>query len=199
MLKALHSLPWRFILPRLLILIGLGMIAYYYGTGVYTSGAQKELRRHWERQLAETAKKPVEKAPRPQAPAEGEVFGRLEIPKLGLDVIVLHGTEPATLTRGPGHITDTAWPGQGGNTAISGHRTTFGAPFRHLDRLRAGDKLIVSTADGRFVYKMTGSATVRPTDIEVIGQDHDGRLTLTTCDPPGSSAKRLAVWAEETR
>lgn len=131
---------------------------------------------------------------------EGDIFGRLRIPRLGLDVIVLEGADRATLTRGPGHIPTTARPDAGLNTAISGHRTTYGAPFAALDLLRVGDIMRLTTVNGDYRYRMIGSAVVRPTDLAVIGQGFKKRLTLTTCDPPGSAVRRLAVWAkEETR
>ncbi len=201
MTRRFGGIDKRILLARLLIAAGLAMIGYYYGTGVYTFFIQKNLRQTWQSALAETASKaarPARKAKEGIVEGEGgaPIFGRLKIPRLGLDVIVLEGTDRATLTKGPGHIIGTAPPWKKGNTAISGHRTTFGAPFARLDRLRAGDKIFLQTAKGDYAYKVAGRAVVKPTDVYVIGQRFTGRLTLTTCDPPGTAVRRLAVWAE---
>ena len=199
MWKRIANIDKRSLLAGMLIVVGLTMIAYYYGTGGYTYFVQKELRQDWLKAVA-TAKSKIK-----QPPDDGlvtnsvgqKIFGRLKIPKLGLDVIVLEGTDRSTLTKGPGHIIGTSAPWERGNTAISGHRTTFGAPFANLGRLRGGDKLVLLTLGGDYIYKVTGRAVVRPDDVSVIGQDFRDRLTITTCDPPGSAAKRLTIWAEK--
>ncbi len=79
---------------------------------------------------------------------------------------------------------------------MSAHRTTFGAPFRHLDQLENGHLIVLTTLQGKYRYRVTGRASVRPTESAVLGQAFRDRLTLTTCDPPGSAVRRLAVWAE---
>lgn len=177
---------------RVLIFIGLAMLAYFYGTGIYTGVVQDSLQKQWKDQLTKAKTSPPEST----LPTDTQnLFGRLLIPKLELDVIVLEGTDMSTLTKGPGHIKQTAKPSDArGNTVISGHRTTFGAPFAALDRLTNGDSLTLITTAGRFEFEVSGSASVKPTDLSVIGQDYEGRLTLTTCDPPGSAVRRLVVW-----
>lgn len=187
------GLAWQKIVGRLLIGAAFLMVVYYFGTNIYTFFIQKDLRAKW-RQMTITAERHDGKEAKSTATAGDEIFGRLLIPKLGLDVIVLEGTDPATLTHGPGHIKTTAMPWEGANTVISGHRTTYGAPFARLDRLRHGDRVELLTTRGKFVYLVAGSAVVKPTDLSVIGQASKNRLTLTTCDPPGNAARRLAVW-----
>ncbi|MDP1808406.1 MAG: class E sortase [Actinomycetota bacterium] len=187
-------IAWRQIIGRLLIGAAFLMAAYYFGTNVYTFFVQKDLQTKWRRLTIAAARHDGKEAESTATAGDG-MFGRLLIPKLGLDVIVLEGTDPATLTRGPGHIKTTAMPWEGANTAISGHRTTYGAPFARLDRLRHGDKIELLTTRGKFIYLVAGSVVVKPTDLSVIGQAFKNRLTLTTCDPPGSAARRLAVWA----
>ncbi len=194
------NVSWRKVGARVLILAGLGMIAYYYGTGVYTFSVQRDLRSQWQESI--NSPKSVNQGgdetttPAPDISGSG-IFGRLRIPKLDLDVIVLEGTDIITLRRGPGHIKKTAWPSEEGNTAVSGHRTTYGAPFAELDRLEKGDLILLTTLEGDYEYQVTGSGVVRPTNLSVIGQNYKGRLTLTTCDPPGSAVKRLAVWSQK--
>lgn len=190
-------LSWKKALGRLLIGIGLAMIVYYFGTSVYTFFVQKDLQAKWRKQISVVGNAPGGKQVETTETFSDGIFGRLLIPKLGLDVIVLEGTDPATLTRGPGHIKTTAMPWEGANTAISGHRTSYGAPFARLDLLRRGDRMELLTARGRFVYRVDGSAVVKPTDLAVIGRNFKKRLTLTTCDPPASAVRRLAVWGIE--
>ncbi len=188
-------------IARVLILAGLAMLAYYYGTGVYTAGRQNQLRRDWQnikKSDAGTTKKTqgsTDTAGRPDL-SDGDIFGRIVIPKLDVDMIVLEGAGRSNLTKGPAHITATSWPSQGGNTAVSAHRTTFAAPFRHLDQLKNGDLIKLITLRGQYRYRVTGRDSVRPTETAVIGQTWGDRLTLITCDPPGSAVRRLAVWAE---
>jgi sortase A len=186
-----HSGRMTRIIARVLIFIGLAMMAYFYGTGLYTGVVQDRLNGQWQRQQEEKSASHGKET----APDMENIFGRLIIPRMNLDVIVLEGTDRATLMKGPGHIKGTAKPSDTmGNTVISGHRTTFGAPFADLDQLQNGDRVILNTRDGRFVYQVSGARSVKPTDLTVIGQNYDGRLTLTTCDPPGSAVRRLAVW-----
>lgn len=193
------DLKWRTITARVLIAVGVAMIGYFYGTGIYTYKIQRDLRSGWEKALTEQRSELGSQDSSRSASQRilgDDVFGRLLVPKLGIDIIVLEGTDQSTLMRGPGHIKSTAYPEQGLNTAISGHRTTFGAPFSRLNMLEKGDVIKLVTVRGKYEYRMTGRAVVRPTDVSVIGQGFKDRLTLTTCDPPGSAVKRLAVWAE---
>lgn len=136
-------------------------------------------------------------------PAEGRALTRLRIPKLGVNVIVVEGVSGNALRAGAGHYPDTALPGDPtGNAAIAGHRTGFGQPFRHLERLREGDRIELITPFGTFVYRVVGPFdghknpwVTKPTDLTVIGPTPEPSLTLTTCDPPHTSKNRLIVRA----
>jgi sortase A len=135
---------------------------------------------------------PVSTAPLPSAPPDSAV-AHLVIPKIGVDQIVVEGVGVGDLQKGPGHYTKTPLPGEPGNAAIAGHRTTYGAPFYHLDELAAGDDVFITTRAGKFRYQVTGSSIVKPSDVSVLNPSPDNRLTLTTCNPRFSAAQRLVV------
>lgn len=129
------------------------------------------------------------------SPADGSVLAQLQIPKLDLDQYVVAGTSSTDLSKGPGHYVGTALPGQAGNVAIAGHRTTHGAPFNRLGQLTRGDKIILTTTWGEHLtYVVSGTPTaVSPNDVAVLNYFGDNRITLTTCTPEYSSAQRLVV------
>ncbi len=129
----------------------------------------------------------------------GHGLTRLRIPKIGVDVIVVEGTTPSALRAGAGHYVGTPLPGQAGNVAIAGHRTTFGRPFNRLDEIRPGDEVLLDSPTTEYIYRAVptfdGGANphaVSPSDVSVIGNLAPGHwLTLTTCTPKGSAAQRL--------
>lgn len=129
-------------------------------------------------------------------PAEGEGFARMIVDKIGLDAVVFQGVDPATLRLGPGHMSHTPLPGQPGNAVISGHRTTYGAPFFDLDQLEPGDIIEVETAIGVHRYEVRESLVVTPNDWWVTEEREGAWLTLTTCHPKFSARQRLIVVAE---
>ena len=134
----------------------------------------------------------------------GDPIGRLVIPRIGLDRIVAQGAtgagslSPAAdtvyLRGGPVHHGVTPLPGAGEPFAVAGHRTTYGAPFYHLDALRRGDAIVVDTPYGRFTYRVAKTTTVLPSDVAVL-YDRGYALVLTTCTPRYSASHRLVVWA----
>jgi len=134
----------------------------------------------------------------------GRPVGRLEIPRVGLNKIVLEGQHKAPslgvgndqqyLRDGPTHYGLTPLPGAGRPFAVAGHRTTFGAPFFKLNLLRPGDVIIVITPYAKLKYTVDKWTTVAPSDISVLA-DRGYDLVLTTCNPPYSAAQRLIVWA----
>ncbi len=149
---------------------------------------------------APTTVAPTTTAPPTTLPAfqEGDALARLEIPRIGVDAVVVAGVSPTDLKKGPGHYPGTPMPGQLGNSAIAGHRTTYGQPFFDLDDLEPGDEIVVTTIQGRFVYRMTGSEIVGPDAGHVVltTDPNVARLTLTTCDPKYTATNRLIVYAE---
>ena len=129
------------------------------------------------------------------APAAGDPVAVLRIPKLGLDKVVVEGTDVAALRKGPGHQPGTAPLGAPGNAVIGGHRTTYGAPFYRLDELEPGDAITVQLPAGELRYTVTRSEVVEPTDVWILEPTPDDRLTLFTCTPRFSAAQRLVVTA----
>jgi sortase A len=128
----------------------------------------------------------------------GDVVARIEIPSIGLDSKVVQGVTPEDLKKGPGHYPDTPMPGELGNAAIAGHRTTYGEPFSNLDGVEPGAEIILTTVNGRFVYRATGSEVVSPSASEVVATTDPtvARLTLTTCHPRWTARERLIVYAD---
>jgi sortase A len=108
---------------------------------------------------------------------------------------VVEGVALPDLKKGPGHYPETPMPGQQGNAAIAGHRTTYGAPFFRLDELQAGDRVFVTTKQGQFTYRVQDAKVVRPDQNEVLAPSDANLLTLTTCHPRFSASRRLIVTA----
>lgn len=125
----------------------------------------------------------------------GDPVARLEIPSLGIDEIIVAGVGVPELKLGPGHFPETPLPGQFGRASVAGHRTTYGQPFRAIDRLEPGDQMIATTPAGRFVYEVTDSMVVEPSDYHVVNTTVPelANLTLVTCHPVFSSSQRLVV------
>lgn len=128
-------------------------------------------------------------------PDDGEAVARIVIPKIGVDEIVVEGVAREDLKKGPGHYPQTPMPGQPGNAAIAGHRTTYGQPFHRVDELVPGDEIIVTTLQGEFRYEVAGTEIVLPSQVEVIDDQGDDRLTLTSCHPKYSARQRIIVSA----
>ncbi len=131
---------------------------------------------------------------------DGDAIGRIAIPRIGLRMAVVQGTSTGDLARGPGHYDRqsghaTAFPGAGGVVAIAGHRTTFLAPFRHLDALQAGDRIDLLMPYGTFVYRVIGHRTVLPTDWGILRPRGFEELVLSACTPVYSASHRLVVFA----
>jgi sortase A len=129
----------------------------------------------------------------------GEAIGRIVIPSIGLNVIAVQGTDTANLQKGPGHYPDTPFPGQPGTTAFAGHRTTYLAPFRHLDALEAGDQIQVEMPYAVFTYRVQGTRVVSPSDVGIVHRVGYDRLVLTACHPLYSAAERIVAFARLTR
>lgn len=126
----------------------------------------------------------------------GKPLARMVIPKINLDTIVLEGVGSDVLKKGPGHMRNTAKPGEVGNFVLSGHRSTYGRPFYALDKLKKGDPIHVYTATDKFTYYVTEQKIVDPTALWVTKQTKDKTLTLTTCHPIFSAKQRLVVFAK---
>jgi sortase A len=127
---------------------------------------------------------------------DGKPMGRLVVRRMGLHVIFVQGTNWAhDLSKGPGHYKQTSVPGLGRTTAIAGHRTTFGAPFRHIDRLHRGDLVVVELPYGTFRYRVLGHRIVASNDWSIIRQRGFDELVLSACHPLYSASHRWVVFA----
>lgn len=139
-------------------------------------------------------------------PRPGDVLGSIEIPDIGLERNIVEGIRRSDLRKGPGHYPDSPLPGQPGNAAIAGHRTTYGEPFHDLHLLLPGDLIKVTTFQGEHYYQVmpqidedgeeTGHFIVNPSQTEVLDDFGDNRLTLTACHPIRSSRQRIIVTAQ---
>lgn len=128
--------------------------------------------------------------------AAGDPVMKIWIPTLGVTRAVVDGTDPAALRQGPGLIESTDLPGLGSTVAIAGHRTTYSAPFRNVDKLKKGNRIVLQTAYGRFEYRTTATRIVKPSDIWVLDRVGRERLVLTACHPLYSAEKRIIVFAD---
>ena len=126
----------------------------------------------------------------------GHAIGRISLPKIGAHYVVVQGTDLDSLRKGPGHYPATNFPGQGGTVAIAGHRTTYGAPFNQIDRLKKGDQIVLEMPYGRFVYAVDHTKIVVPTDLGVVKRvPGPGQLVLSACHPLYSASHRIIVFA----
>src|SRR3954452_23476730 len=126
---------------------------------------------------------------------EGQAVGRIRIPRLGASFVVVKGTDAGDLRKGPGSYPQAPLPGAPGTVAIAGHRTTYGAPFRHIDRLGRGNTITVTMPYGRFTYRVESRRIVAPDALWVINRVRYDRLVLSACHPLYSASKRIVVFA----
>ena len=130
----------------------------------------------------------------------GGAVGRIMIPRIGASFVVVKGTDTGDLESGPGVYSNTSFPGGSGTTAIAGHRTTYLAPFRHIDALVPGNRVLLNMPYGHFTYTVVGHRVVSPSDVQAAVADvGHPRLVLSACTPLFSAAKRLLVYARLTR
>jgi sortase A len=180
----------RRIISLALVVIGVVLMGYVAGEywGMYRS--QKNLEAEWQRQAATVSipgKAPV---------SPDQMLTRLQIPKIQVDAIVVEGASRRELSEGPGHMRQTAQPGETGNAVITAHRDTF---FRHIYELNKGDQIQVRRSGRTFTYEVTGKRIVMPEDIGVIKPTDNPQLTLITCYPTyyiGPAPKRLVVFSK---
>jgi sortase A len=126
---------------------------------------------------------------------KGDPIGRLRVPAAGIDDVMVEGTGGGDLRKGPGHYPDTPLPGRRGTVAVAGHRTTYGAPFRHVDAVRPGDRIELRLPYGVFTYRVERTRIVAPSALWVTDRVRYDRLVLSACHPLYSAAKRIIVFA----
>lgn len=209
---------------RTLITIGLlmfGFVAYQlWGTGIQTARVQGELRKQLEAvvptlppstdttapddtvtpgtQPDGTTDTTLPRAEAAPAVPNGTPLGYIQIPAIDVDWAFVEGVKARDIEKGPGHFRESPMPGQVGNTAIAGHRTTHGQPFFDLDKVKPGDEIITITDAGTYVYAVTESIVVSPTDYAAVVppfRADTATLTLVTCTPAYTARERLVVRA----
>jgi sortase A len=132
-------------------------------------------------------------------PLKGDAIGRITIPAIGVRDYIVEGTDTASLRKGPGHYPSTPMPGERGTSAIAGHRTTYGAPFRRLDKLKKGDRITLDMPYGRFVYHVQKLKIVDDQDLSVLRRVRENRLILSACHPLYSAAQRIIAFSRLQR
>jgi sortase A len=183
------------------------LVYQLWGTNLSTNREQSNLRQSLQREWSAAATKPPKKGARatlpvPKPPPLGKALGVIEIPRIRLEKVIVQGANPEQLAKGPGHIPSTTMPGQPGTFAVSGHRTTHGAPFYRLNELSRGDTITIVTRYAIYTYKVSRLQVVAPTAVEVLDsvRGPNGKLkaqiVLTTCNPRFSAAQRLIVFGD---
>ena len=127
---------------------------------------------------------------------EGQAAGRIRIPAIGVNWVVVDGTSSGSLRNGPGFFPQAPWPGARGTVAIAGHRTTYAAPFRRLDDLDGGETIVVTMPYGRFTYRVERTRIVAADAMWVIQRVGYDRLILSACHPLYSAAQRIVTFAK---
>ena len=127
------------------------------------------------------------------------IIGELVIPALLLSQTIYKGVTLPTLDKGVGYWPGTAMPGHVGNVVLGGHRVSKKKPFRNIDVLVPGDEIYITTAEGTFVYAVTRTQIVEPTETWIINQGETATLTLFACHPPHSTKQRIVVFADYLR
>lgn len=214
--KVARTTGWTLIATGVLILLYVVYLLFF--TGLTTSQAQQDLLEQWQLDHGPIEATALPAEPRGDDRADvsavdsadpGDAYAVLWFERPGSDerpvyeepLFVVEGVALDDLRRGPGHYPESAAPGQPGNFAVAGHRTTYGQPFYDLDALEPGDEVHVVDREGReYVYDVVEQRVVAPGDVWVVGDDPLGTgrpmLTLTTCHPRFSAAQRLIIFAQ---
>ncbi|HEY2935966.1 MAG TPA: class E sortase [Gaiellaceae bacterium] len=125
----------------------------------------------------------------------GQPIGRIIVPRIGLNMVLVNGTDHDTLKKGPGRDPRTFMPGQSRLVYIAGHRTTYLAPFSHIDRLRRGDRVTIEMPYATFVYRITGHRIVPGNDLAVLASHGREALELQACHPRFFATHRYIAYA----
>jgi sortase A len=210
---------WVGRLGSLLIVAGICVLAWVFVvwqwndpfTSLYTRWEQRELNRELTALVKDEAARPAvvpadadpaEAAAAVRAAAwrfrasthEGAAIGRIVVPRLGLDMVFVNGTNSSTLRKGPGRHPTTFMPGEGGLVYIAGHRTTYLAPFAHIDRLQPGDRIRLEMPYATVVYAVTSHRIVDDEDLSVLRSRGREEVALQACHPRFFATQRYIVW-----
>lgn len=178
------------------LVVGVIALGYFASEWAGSKFFQAKEAREFEQELQNANPAPAFKGlPRLQ---DGQTVGRLEIPRIGVSVMVVEGVGYGDLKRAAGHIPGTALPWQGGNVGIAAHRDTF---FRPLQEIRANDTIQIKTLNGEYRYRVISTQVVKPSDVQVLNPSRGDVLTLVTCYPfyyIGAAPERFIVRAERS-
>jgi sortase A len=226
--RLLHVISTALITAGLVILVDVGLtlawkepVSTVYGS-IQQGKAEDELEKLEDRFPSPADLRAVERAPSVEGKVRlladafsdevetGNGIGRIQIDDIGLDIVVVEGTDTASLQKGPGHYTrsddraavkrgdGSAFPGQGKTVGIAGHRTTYLAPFRRINEIEDGDEITLEMPYATFAYTVQKHEIVDPTQVEIVRNVGYERLVLTACHPLYSAAQRWAVFARLT-
>ncbi len=199
----------------LLIVAGLAVLLYIPATWVLGYFVQRGLPAEFDQESASALSLNQSVMDKMQGAAEAEkirelakafqkqmhseqTIARLEIPRIGVNAIVVEGTTDGALRKGVGHLEDTPLPGMGENFSLAGDRVLYGAPFLNLDDLQEGDEIRVKTTYAQFAYTVVGQKITTPEDTEILKSPGFEAVTLITCDPPWDTSRRLVVQGKMT-
>lgn len=201
----------------LMVAVGVGLLAWAFVvwrwedpfTGLVTRLEQQRLADEYESRLGQAVGARFASAGRPEVAARarryrvglrrGDVVGRIRAPRIGLDAYVVNGTDSRTLRKGPGRYLDASMPGEGRLVYVAGHRTTYGAPFSQIDRLEAGDRVVLELPYATFEYRVTQQRIVAAGAIEVLRSRGREELALQACHPRFFASHRYLVYASPVR
>jgi sortase A len=181
-------------------------------TALYTKWKQRQLAGQYDkraRAFEPTISGPTQAAERQSIAREakryrkssqrGQVIGRLRVPRMGLNILMVNGTDRDTLKKGPGRDTRTFMPGENRLVYIAGHRTTYGAPFSHIDRLKSGDRVTIEVPYGTFIYTVTRHRIVKSNDLSVLRSPRHELVELQACHPRFFATHRYIAYARLLR
>jgi sortase A len=186
----LHFVASVLIVSGVLLIVDAGLtVAWQEPISSFVAAREQQ---ELKQEVADPPKRVVERRPLP-----GDALGEIRIPAVGIGEYFIEGTDLDDLRKGPGHYPDTALPGDRGTVAIAGHRTTYGAPFRDLDKVERGDEIELDLPYGTFTYRVQRTQIVAPTDVWVTKDVGYDRLVLSACHPLYSAAERIIVFARQ--
>ena len=181
-------------------------------TALYTKWKQHQLTSQYQKRveafsapiattsLADERRSIAREAKRYRASStRGEAIGRIRIPRMGVNLVLVNGTDHDTLKKGPGRDGRTFMPGENRLIYIAGHRTTYGAPFSHIDRLHSGDRVTIEVPYGTFIYAVTGHRIVKATDLSVLRSPKHEVVELQACHPRFFASHRYIAYARLLR
>jgi sortase A len=181
-------------------------------TALYTKWKQHQLTSQYQKRveafsapiattsLADERRSIAREAKRYRASStRGEAIGRIRIPRMGVNLVLVNGTDHDTLKKGPGRDGRTFMPGENRLIYIAGHRTTYGAPFSHIDRLHSGDRVTLEVPYGTFIYAVTRHRIVKATDLSVLRSPKHEVVELQACHPRFFASHRYIAYARLLR